>query len=238
MLSIAFSLLLLPVLAAVDAPAQSRQGGLDVSDEPKPIVLPTLLKDLVPPDCPVRDAQRTMLSPKGELIITCTRDFLADGVSTHILVTDERASVLKDIDLYDLPANYGGFNGLEATKEVIGESNQHMFVVVFSTAGDGSGSAFFVIGYKNGKYHVLLDRSVSQGRIVFHPDAGSVDIWGALYRKCPDEPLCVWCLHQYKIETYSWQSSRFRRKYSHLTKKCLDPDPIASDPIIVDKKHS
>jgi hypothetical protein len=237
-LSIAVSIVLLPVLAALDAPAQSPQGVFDASDKPKPIVLPTPLKNRVPPDCPVRDAQRTMLSRKSEFIITCTRDFLAAGVSTHILVTDGQASVLKDIDLNALPAdNGGGFNKLEAAKEVINESNQHVFVVVFSTAGDGSGSAFFVIGYKNGEYHVLLDRSVSLGRIVFHPGTASVDIWGSASGKCPSSS-CVWCLHRYKIETYSWQSGRFIRKYSRMTRKCLNPDPITSHQIIVDKKHS
>jgi len=217
-------------------PAAS-QNASNAVDEPSPILSPALLQTLIPPNCPVRNMQQTKLSLKGELIITCTRDFLSDGVSTHILVTDGNHSLLKDIDLNDQPMDDGGIRQLDTAKEVVNKSRQHVFVVVFATSGDGSGSEFLVIGYRNRKYEVLLHRLVSLGRIVFHSDSGSMEIWGSLDGKCPDGPSCVWCMHRYKIETYSWHSSRFTRKYSRLTNRCLNPDPIVSDPIIVDRKH-
>ncbi len=232
----AVSIVLLLILAAIDAPAQSGLGPFGYFlKQPKPIHLTEALQKLVPSKCPVRNIQDTKLSSTGEQIIICGPEAPEEG-PTHVIVTDGHTLALKDIDVDELFSESGGAYQFVSATEVVNKSNRHAYLVAFLSAGDGSGSCLFAIGYSGDKYKVLLHRSVTQGRIVFHRDKDSIEIWDSAEGACPRGNDCVWCLHPYRIEKYLWVADEFRLQHTITTKHCFSPGSIVSQSITVENR--
>ena len=128
------------------------------------VAVPAGVRDQLPEVHIVRRVLDAGLSPSGEQVIVY--DSAVDASDPHPkLAFVVHGRLVKLFDASDLAPRGGGFERYLSSCQFALATNQRAMVFAFSTAFDGTGSAFAIIGWQSGEYHVVFNPLVSQGRM-------------------------------------------------------------------------
>jgi len=98
--------------------------------------------------------------------------------------------------------------------------------------GDCSDTTFAIFAARAGTYQKIFDIQTEEGRMkIFEDSTERIEVWSASYHL--NTKNCIWCPHRYQVETYVWQSGKFKRTHTRRTSEQLDPAEIAGTPFIL-----
>lgn len=202
-------------------------GAFGALDRPNAaVVVPARVKAQLPKGSIVRKVMNTRLAPGGEELIfyDVRRDELEPLPRLAVLVG---GSVLRTLDSF---SGYGFTHYLSSCEFTLNPGKEAV-ALAYSTAGDGSGTDFQVLGWDSGGYRKLLGVNVAQGRMLLQPDRLSV--WASL-----GTGECVWCRSRYTETVYVWSGERFVSQGTRMLPGLLDPGEVSGLPLVILKSST
>jgi hypothetical protein len=167
----------------------------------------------------------TTLAPSGEQVIIYSSD--DDESDPHPKVAFIIGGKLgKVLDASEIVPKAGGFWRYLSGCQFEATRHQKALALAFSTTFDGSGSAFAVIMWQSGKYQIVFNPFVMQGRIVL--SSGKLALWAS-----DGMGQCVWCGQHYQISRYLWHDRTYVRTSVIKLKQAYDPATISGIPLVV-----
>jgi hypothetical protein len=112
------------------------------------------------------------------------------------------------------------------------DRNSQMLAFAYHVGGDSSDTTFAIFAARADTYLKIFENQTEEGRMKIFEDATEhIEVWSASYRMTVKN--CIWCPHRYQVESYSWQSGKFKRTHTRRTSKQLNPAQIAGTPFIL-----
>lgn len=188
-----------------------------------PISIPEGIRSQLQDMVAARQMLNTQLSPSGEQAIVY--DTATDESDPHPKVAFVVGGrVAKVLDGTQMAGGRGGPVRYLAGCQFDAAKNLKAVALAFSTAFDGSGSAFDIIMWRSGDYRVVFDLYGMQGQLVLGRDV--VALWTS-----DGMGECTWCPQHYEIRRYAWQNARYVKTAISKVKKSYDPTIISSVPL-------
>lgn|GEM_PF-1556977 len=206
---------------------------------PEPVGVTDAIRKQLPGSTVVREVIQTHLAPSGEQVILFDSGDGGDESNPRVSVLSNNA-VKATFEIGSL-VEYGKYGVYITACEFDLSPTQKALAAAYITSGDGSGSAFVIFAWEDGKYQAVFKRTVGQGRIVF--GTSGMKIWEATFGKYasrPDSPKfeCIWCRHRYKVTAYEWRDGEYVEGGSKLTTTMFDPGDISGTPFVIEKPKS
>lgn len=224
---IALSLLLLQTCAASvpscgDAPRMVGAFGAE-NNPAAPISIPANIRSQLPNVEAVRQVLNTQLSPSGEQVIIYDAASDESDPQPHVafVIGEKVAKVLDGGEAAKAP---GGFARYMSACQFDTAAHQKAVALAFSSAFDGSGSAFAVIMWHSGDYRVVSSLHGMQGQLVLR--RGGLALWTS-----NGQGECVWCAQHYKIRHYVWRRGTYVRTGVTKLKRLYDPTVVSGTPL-------
>jgi hypothetical protein len=175
------------------------------------------VRSQLPKGANIRHVVNTKLTTTGEQIVFYdTGSSPVDPRPAIAVVTSRHITVPLALDETD--AQYLGSCEFEL-------ANDHKAIAVaYQFAGDGSGTEFVVLVWQSGAYRIVLDKQVSQGRIVL--GVGELSLWDSV-----GSAKCVWCSTRYTVVRYVWRDGRYQ-EVSKTTTEPYNPEEISVSPLV------
>jgi len=210
-------------------------GAFGAMDQPKPPVpMAADIRSLLPEARFVRRIQQTGLGPSGEQIVMYdTSDQNSEPNGRVAIVA--LGTLAKAYDVSSL-VEYGQ-GALYATSCEFELAPMHRaLAIAYTLSGDGTGSAFIVLTWWAGDYHVIFHQTVGQGRIVL--GSRTIELWERTLGKYASRPEsdnceCEWCRHRYLSTEFQWRNGEYVKTRSKRTSKAYDPAEISGTPVLI-----
>ncbi len=187
-----------------------------------------------------RRVLNTNLAPSGEQVVIY--DSSAEDSDPHPKVAVVvRGRVANLFDGGDFNRHSGGFERYLSSCEFDLAPNERALAVALSSGFDGAATVFAIIRWQAGKYRVVFNPMVTQGRIEFV--AIKLELWDGIWGKVKDPKSaeygdyeCVWCPHRYRVTEYLWRNGEYVKAGSHRTRRAYDPSDISKTSLLVNAR--
>jgi len=184
-----------------------------------PVPMPAAIRSQLPDLVAVRQVLTTRLSPSGEQVIIY--DAAIDESDPHPKVAFVvGGKVAKVLDETQTASGRGGFVRYLSGCPFDAAAHRKALALAFSTAFDGSGSAFAIIMWQSGEYGVVFNPHGMQAQLVLR--RGSVELWTS-----DGTGECVWCAQHYQLTQYVWRDGKYVRTATNKAKHTYDPALIS-----------
>ncbi len=191
-------------------------------DHPSSAVeVPAAIRAQLPEGATVRKIMNTKLAPAGEQVVLfdASRDDLEPLPRVAVVVG---RTPMRTLDSF---SGYGFTHYLSACEFSLSPVRTAV-AVAYSTAGDGSGTYFAILGWDSGDYRKLFEVEISQGRMVLQP--GQLSVWESL-----GTGECVWCPSLYRVTRYRWTGTQFVNTETRKLPNPLDPGEVSETPLVI-----
>lgn len=205
----------------------------DIVTPHSPIQVPEPFKSRLPGKVAVRFFEKTNISGAGEnVVIYATPDEDHPEIATdpHVVMFNgsEQRADFRVADLFSKEDAGVDFEFYKAS-EVVLAGPGHTLVLTFRNIGDGAATLFVCIAKIDGRYEVIWKSHAYKAQVRMRGDS-SFQLWSANH-----DGECVWCAQTYSVTTFEWKKGRFFREGRFNTKGELDPQPVADNPIVIEK---
>ncbi len=188
-----------------------------------PVSLAASIRSQLPDIVAVRQVLAARLSPSGEQVVVY--DAASDESEPHPKVAFvAEGKVVTVLDEAQLATERGGFVRYLSGCQFDATAHQKALALAFSTAFDGSGSAFAIIMFESGGYRVVFNPHGMQAQLVLRRD--SLLLWTS-----DGTGECVWCAQSYEITQYAWRQGKYVRTSTKKATHTYDPALMSGTPL-------
>ena len=192
------------------------------------IAISKQLRSALPAAANVRLLESTKMSADGEQVVVYETGGEYEPDS-HLAVVKSGVRIA-DFRLIDVfrKDDVGGSYTLFAASQFLSADNQNVFISAYRNIGNGAGTIFLLVAEHDGKYQLVWKSWMTQARFKVLKN-GKVRVWNSEIGDA-----CVWCPHQYDINTLEWKDGRLVRVSRYTTIGKLNPD-VSDKPIVIEK---